>query len=559
MSFRNLTNFLKNTSPSFYLLLIVILGFILRIINLTVGFPILYMSNDEAVYHLSALNMIATRTPFTIGDYGPLGAYTQIPFLLLSFLILIISGKVVTLADLELLLVTHEGYFLFIPRIISALFGILTIIAAYKLSKELFAKREIALFSALLTTISFNLVHISHLGRAWSPAIFFAIVAAIFAVKAVKRINDYEKFICYSLIFCAISFGFHQFGGLVVVLVFLISLNAKMSFGEYLKRNLPALAVFTSLIFLFNYLSLGVNIFNIFNPNYSKDTVHLVSLPSASGVFLKTGEFLKNLFLTDFVIAAFFVFFITRRIARSGIFLSFTLFSFINMFLVVLIFPSYILRYFLIAFSFLPILAGWTFYEVFQRTRSLLVVFIIVILAMANSIYFNLLITREGTFSQVRKWLDSNVSLDTPVIATTHRNLGYVPNAQATSQIRKTKEGYYLRAAKLVGTGYPNNVRFIIYANELAKSGESKTDYTLDALKYYKSNLIIDSYMEASDRLIKKPTSLKLKLVAHFSPTGDKISNVHIPEALFDPASIFPLFELERPGPYIDVLEVMNK
>src|SRR3989344_6932121 len=114
-------NFSK-TSPKTILLFIVVLGFALRTINLTIGFPGLYLSNDEAVYHLSALNMIANKTMFSLGNYGPLGSYIQLPLLVLGFLALFLTGKVHSLADMQVLLVTQEGYFLFIPRILSALF-----------------------------------------------------------------------------------------------------------------------------------------------------------------------------------------------------------------------------------------------------------------------------------------------------------------------------------------------------------------------------------------------------------------------------------------------------
>ena len=76
-------NFSKITVKT-SLLFIVILGFSLRVVNLTYAFPNLYMSSDEASYHLSALLMIANKTLFTTGNYGPLGAYLQIPFLALS-------------------------------------------------------------------------------------------------------------------------------------------------------------------------------------------------------------------------------------------------------------------------------------------------------------------------------------------------------------------------------------------------------------------------------------------------------------------------------------------
>src|SRR3989344_7880089 len=105
MWFLNLKNFARNIPSKYILLLIVIFGFLLRVNRLTIGFPMLYVSQDEAIYHLSALNMIANRTPFTIGNYGPLGAYVQIPFLALSYFVLFITGKIHSVLDMEYLLI----------------------------------------------------------------------------------------------------------------------------------------------------------------------------------------------------------------------------------------------------------------------------------------------------------------------------------------------------------------------------------------------------------------------------------------------------------------------
>lgn len=552
-------NFLKNIPTKHLLLLIVILGFGLRAINLTVGFPILYISNDEAIYHLSALNMIANKTPFTIGNYGPLGAYLQIPFLLLAFFIFLITGKVENVSDFELLIVTHEGYFLFIPRLISALFGTLVIIAVYLLSKELFKRRDVAIFSALFAAISFNLVHISHLARAWSPAIFFSMIAVLFAVRATVNLKSYQKLAALAGIFSAISFGFHQFGGLSIILVGLILAGAKLKFATFLKRTIPCVVLFSLFVLIFNSLSLASNLFSIINPYNTRDSTGLVGIVrDFSTMYYNAGLFLKNLFLTDSVIIILFVLFFLRNLRSSGIFRSFVIFAFLNSLLAILIFPPFVVRYFLIAFAFLPIFAGFTLNEIFKKTKSTVIVSIIVLIASLNSIYFDFLIARAGTFNQVRDWLDSHVPSTTPIIATTHRNIGYVPNATATSEIRKTNEGFYGRAAELVGDGYADNVRYIIYANQFASRGQTKQDYVQRALELYDAKIIVDSYLSADNRLLNMQESTKFSLLAHFSPTDGQVLQKPIPETFFDSATVFPLFVLKRPGPYFDILEVID-
>lgn len=571
-------NFLKNIPAKYLLLLILAVGFLLRTVNLTVGFPVLYSSNDEAVYHLSALNMIAQKTPFTLGNYGPLGAYLQIPFLLISFGVLFLDGTIQSLDQLEFLLVTHEGYFLFIPRMISAMFGTLSIIVAYHLARELFGKREIALFSSLMFAVSFNMVHISHLARPWSGAIFFAMLSTLLALKAVKHVKKYKMFMAYSAICAVVAFGFHQFGGLVIILVGLISFSSKILLGvytersecdqndsrrillrEYIKRTWQAIFIFVILVMLLNFLSLGERILTILNPLEKSDTVELVSVPADPDVVMTNSlKFLKNLFLSDpiIILLASPIFLIKTKMANLG---NFKLFILINLIGAMLIFPPKLLRYFLIAFALIPLMAGFSLYKL--RLARVGTFFLIVVIAISafSSIFFTILLLRESTFSQIRNWLDKNISPQTPIITTTYRNLGYVPTAGATLEIRKIKPGYYSRAAKIVSDNYYDNVRNIIHADQLAKRTETMASYIRTALKLYpQTEYIIDSYLRGSDRLIENSEGLDLELIAHFSPTGNIIYQDYIPELLFDSAYALPLSKIDRPGPYFDVLKVKS-
>src|SRR3990167_463549 len=211
MSYLNLVNFYKSINKDKFLLYALFIGLVLRGLNPTFGSPSLYVSNDEAIAHLSAFNMIAGRTPISIANYTPLGAYVQIPFLVASFLIMKISGLVSNVGDFELFVLTHEGYFLFIPRLISAFFGTLTILVIYKMTFALFKNKQTAIIAAFLTAVSFNLVHISHFGRPWSTSMFFFLLAVYFVLKE-KRI--------LSPALAGFSYGFHQVGILALPLIF---------------------------------------------------------------------------------------------------------------------------------------------------------------------------------------------------------------------------------------------------------------------------------------------------------------------------------------------------
>ncbi len=128
---------------SLIVIFIFILGFLLRIGNPSYASPVLYAMSDEASNYMSALYMLSQKTLVTkAAVYPPLGAYVILPFLLLSFLLSILTGQYNNIEDLKFFLITHEGYYLFIPRIIAGIFGSLTILIIYLISKELFQKKK---------------------------------------------------------------------------------------------------------------------------------------------------------------------------------------------------------------------------------------------------------------------------------------------------------------------------------------------------------------------------------------------------------------------------------
>ena len=131
---QNLKNFWLSIKKKFLFLLILVIGFLLRVLNPTIGFPLLHISNDEASAHLAALNMINNKTLFSNAIYAPLGAYLQIPFIAISYLVMLADGSIKNAEDLKFIVLTHPGYFLFVPRLMSALFGTLIIIATFKLT-----------------------------------------------------------------------------------------------------------------------------------------------------------------------------------------------------------------------------------------------------------------------------------------------------------------------------------------------------------------------------------------------------------------------------------------
>lgn len=549
-------NFFKNIPSKYILLIILTIGLIVRIINLTIGFPMLYLSNDEAVFHLSALNIIANKTIFSLGNYGPLGTYIQIPIILLASLVLFVSGKIASISDLEFLLITQDGYFMFIPRVISATFGVLTILVIYKLSLKLFKNKSVALWSAFFVAVSFSLVHVSHFARSLSGALFFTTLSVIFAVESTKDPRRQFKNRLLSFIYAAVAFGFHQIFGIAVIFPLVVTLKT-YSIKKFRTFTIP-LIIWFLLILIMNYLSLGSKIFEVFKSNNSLG-VELIRSP---GYWLSKSspEIVENLlgnikmfwylFLAEGLILLFAIYGFLKQKIKYNLKLAFVAFFTTSIFFSVFIFPP-VLRYFLPTIVFLPIFAGVAVHRLLQKKHFLLSVCLIAIVSF-NSTYWNYLKLQEPTFVQLRKWVEKNIPPETPLVSTYYRSIGYVPSRSASAPIRKSRPGYYLRAADLIGDNYPYNVRNILYLEGFNKM--SKIDNLNAGLSVFPAEYIIDAYYRDQDRLIDMAE--EFELIAHFTPTEGKIYKRRIPEMYADSANNFPFLILDRGGPYFDILKV---
>lgn len=544
-----------------FLLTIILLAAILRLNNFSFGYPALYLSNDEASLHFSALNMLVHKSIFTSGNYGPLGAYIQIPFIILSFVVMFLDGNIKNFGEFKLLIASHEGYFLFIPRILSALFSILSIFVIFKLSILIFKDKKSALWSSFLFAVSFNLVHISHFARSWTEAIFFVLLSCYFIIKSTQEKMHENKNIILSFFFLAIAFGFHQIAGLAIIFILLIKYLTVHNINLFFKKTWHAVLIYILVIFSFNYISLGVDILNVLLPN---PHVGLINIPLNKKSFMDflnyyfaSGSLKRismDLFKTDFVLFLFSIIFFFRNLNKSYIYKAFLLFIIFNFLLIITIFPPF-LRYFLISISLMTIFAGFQISRIaFNRFYVSLA---IILFSLLLPTYWNFLITRESTYRQVENWINYNISNKAYLAVTERRSLSYTPATNITETIRSFDPGYYSTISSIIKNDYPDNVRNVIYIGEFRKS--SKKENLQVAMKFFPISYVVDSYLGSYDRLWSQSENSNWQLIAHFSPTPGKILNYKIPELMFDAPYVFPIFTIDRAGPYFDVIRIKRE
>ena len=543
------------------LLVILTLGLLLRVLNSTFGSPSLYISNDEAIAHLSAFNMIATKTPVSIANYTPLGAYVQIPFLILSFLAMKILGYVNSVSDFELFVLTHEGYFLFIPRLISALFGTLTILVIYKITLLLFKSRKksntksIALIAASLTAVSFNLVHISHYGRPWAAALFFFILCAYFALRSKNLLSSASV---------GLSYAFHQVGVLAIPLILLS--NAR----RVIFSNILALVLMVSMIAVFSSLTLKVD----FKESIKKDQSFLKQGKFAADLLVGNPDligsavrsfwknlsvyFILNLLVTDGILFLFSVWGIIKNFTAKGdtrkiIFLITLYFMISSLFFI----P--VLRYLLPLILLLIPFAAYAIYSFFKN--KIYLIFLVVILCSINSVWWNWLYIKKPTFILAYEWIIQNVPAQIPIAYIGGRYRTFAPNKQAILHVQSVNRGFDQRLLGLLPSNNYDNVRNILYVSSFP--GSNKIENLENATRDYKVAFIVDYYIDPVESIFLQQPK-KFELIKQFNPTRNG-TIVGIPEPLFDASWNFPtndkrkkvsMYSLSNTGPYVDILKI---
>lgn len=548
------------------LLIITLIGFLLRILNPSFGYPVLYVVADEVSNYMSAFNMISQKTFISLtSQYTPFGSYIQIPFFFLTFIFMLLTGRVHSLSEFEFFLTTHEGALLFIPRIISGIFGTLTIPIVYFTVKELFPRnKRIHWWSTLLFTFSLNHIQISHLGKPWAPALFFYMLSILYLIKSITRKRKASLYIIFSTLFIAISFGFLQiafYALMLFTIMRLLYLGKKTLFSKENEWSLVGIIIvsITSFI-LVNLIKFRptINFLFYFDPNkYSSYLDLFISIINNNNFIF----FIQQLLTTESVLFLFAIpaFFMLKAWKKP--LLGITIYTIIYFLITSLLFWK-ASRYLLPIIIILPFYAGMTISYLEKKIGSPLIklTFTLILLSALSFIplLWNVRFIQKPTFIQSKEWIDKEIDPKIPIASTSIRLTSFVPSLEAIMIIQQKNPDAYQRLKRYLKPDfYPENTRNILYLEKIVDGDIQKINQFIDL---YKIQYIINYYWNPERSLLNKLHN-KLVLVERFSPVNkegsiEKISNLY--STMANPGAFTLLLNIERAGTYVEILQVKD-
>lgn len=428
-----------NMNKNLILLVILILGFCLNIYGINWGLPHRWNVDEQVA---TTLHMIGDHSlvPRDL-THPPLYFYCLALFLCPYLIFLKITNypfniitEAASVSWLKLSLVdpAFAINIYLIARLLSAIFGVLTIYAVFLIGKRLYDE-NLGLISALILSVCMGFSSINHFAQGTSLVNLLCIITVVFCLKAIDE-NEFRKNFYLACLFSGLTFAAKYNGAILIVplITAYVLIYRKSVFKQNIVFNRQAWGgIFSYLAgILIGWPTLLTNFKNYYGLLFTKDhTSIFVKYPDYATVNAKSGYFQGMINYSIELIHIFglpLALFVTAGIIYC-VFMLFKRDSFIKKDKLILLF-SCVLPYYLIICSFnrpplvkyaiivIPFMANigaiaiYKFISAlkFHRIRYLFVVFTFVF-SILYTFSSDLIFAKNDTRYKVAQWINKNI------------------------------------------------------------------------------------------------------------------------------------------------------
>lgn len=523
----------------------------LRVTNLTFGFPVLYVIPDEVANYQSALTMLATKSPLTISHYPPLGSYIQIPFFAAIYLGMRILNLASSFEAFQFFLITHEGALLFVPRLISALCGVASIIIAYRFTQALYPqKKRLAFFTLIMLTFSITHLQLSTIGKPIMPAVFLSWLFIYYLYKSTSAVYP-TRLLLQAMLALTGAIGFY-FGMLFYLLLYIQVVIVTTRFKQKL-RALSLILIPLAAFLISLHLKVGTYI-----PHHL-EAWQKFQANIAAGLAQTVITYLTQMILTEpILILGFFGGLIFYKQLHPFL-RQLVLFSLFYLLIFILMY-WYSMRYILPIFLPMILVMMHVFFQIFRTTIrkhwQWVIGVIVVLLAVLPGLTWYTRYRETPTFIDTRQWINKHISPQTRIGYLGARFSGFTPAPASIELIQAKTPHAYERAKKLLPTdSYPENVREVVYLENVVDIHNK--ELLLEYMHSHDVHYLIYYYWDPGLHHTGKDW-IEFPMVYKSSPyrvdKGEVSSDfVHWSGSIRDMIGVY------RFGPYFEILEILPR
>lgn len=527
---------------------------IIRVVNANFGYPTLYVVSDEVFIYLDALEMLAQKNLHSFSTYPPLGSYILLPFLAVAYAFWRLTGTFNSLDQFKFYLLTHEGALLFVPRLISALFGIGTLIVTYKLGRLLFPRhRAPALWATALLTFSITHIQFSHLAKPLMESLLFSWLGLYYLVKSITHIKREVRWLIISIIYITIASGFY-FLSLIYIGAFMLIrfLYRHRRLSDY--RNLVSIAALViPVIGMWLYFQVKVDAY----VPYHLEALRIWQRYQTIGIFTGLKWYLKEIWLTEPWLTGWFLVSLLwwPKLPRSlRLLIPVLIANFLIVSFVFLQSPRYLLPT-----SIIAALVGGFGISQFIRLVSKpilaksITVIIAVLLLTPPTIWLDRYLATP-TFIQTVDWINHNIPSYQTVAYLNIRYGPFAPGYRSIKLMQTYKPNVYARLSAVLPEGeYPDNVREVIYLDKFMDPASRPA--VVDFATMHQIGYLVNSFSHPSQSLtVAVPDKVKRIFLAspfRSGETGQTFDFLHWY------GNIREMIKVDRFGPYVEILQIV--